>query len=114
VGSVTEEAAKLLGAMSRWAREQGGGAAGLADAIADRSAEHLATGSPECTWCPVCRTIAAMRQTSPEVWTHLASAASSLMLAFSEMMATRPPERERGVERIDLDDASDDWPGDWS
>jgi hypothetical protein len=114
VGSVAEEAAKLLGAVSGWAREHGGGVAGLADAMADRSAEHLATGSPECAWCPVCRTIAAIRQTSPEVRAHLASAASSLMMALSEMMATRPPERGRGVERIDLDDASDHWPGDGS
>ena len=67
--------------------------------------EHLATGSPECAWCPVCRTVAAIRQTSPEVRAHLASAASSLMLAVSGMMATHPPDARRGVERIDpLDD----------
>jgi hypothetical protein len=66
--------------------------------------EHLATGSASCTWCPVCRTVTAIRQTSPEVRAHLAGAASSLMLAVSGMMATTPPARDSGVERIDLDD----------
>jgi len=118
VGSLAEEAAKLLGAVSSWARQQGDGVADLADAMADGVAdgvhEHLAPGSPECTWCPVCRAIAAIRQTSPEVRNHLASAASSLMLAVAGMLATDPPARERGVERIDLDDAPDGWPGDES
>ena len=67
------------------------------------------TGSPECSWCPVCRTVAAVRQTSPEVLAHLTSAASSLMLAVSGMMAANPPGRDGGVERIPLDE---DWPED--
>jgi adenine-specific DNA glycosylase len=111
VGSVAEEAAKLLGAVSGWAREQRDGVADLADAMTDEAHEHLAPGSPECTWCPVCRTIAAVRQTSPEVRAHLASAASSLMLAVSEFLATRPPARESKVEHIDLDDTQGDWSG---
>jgi hypothetical protein len=113
VGSVAEEAAKLLGALSGWAREQGDGAAAMADSLTAELHAHLATGSPECAWCPLCRTVSAIRQTSPEVRAHLASAASSLMLAVSGMMATRPGGREAGVERIDLDDAdgdTDDWP----
>lgn len=106
VGSVVEEAAKLLGALSGWAKEHGDGWPGLSDELH----EHLATGSPECTWCPICRTISAFRQTSPEVRAHLASAASSLMLAVSGMMATRPARGAEGVERIHLDDewAEDD------
>jgi hypothetical protein len=115
VGSVAEEAAKLFGALSGWAREHGDGvssmAGSMAGSMADELHEHLATGSPECAWCPVCRTVAAVRQTSPEVRAHLASAASSLMLAVSGMMATHPPAREAGVERIDLDDDTD-WPED--
>ena len=50
--------------------------------------EHLATGSAECTYCPVCRTVHAVRQTSPEVRAHLAQAASSLMHAAAGMLAT--------------------------
>ena len=122
VGSVAEEAAKLFGALSGWAREQGDGvsamAGGLAGSMTEELHEHLANGSPECAWCPVCRTVAAVRQTSPEVKAHLASAASSFMLAVSGMMATRPPARDGRVERIDLDGDSanqgaegsfDDW-----
>jgi hypothetical protein len=111
VGSVAEEAAKLFGALSGWAREHGGGASAMADQFAGNVSEelheHLATGSPECAWCPVCRTVAAIRQTSPEVRAHLAGAASSLMLAVSAMMATHPPARDGTVERIDLDDDVD-------
>ena len=114
VGSVAEEAAKLLGALSGWAREHGDGAASMADSLTAELHDHLATGSPECAWCPVCRTVSAIRQTSPEVRAHLASAASSLMMAVSGMMATHPGGRDAGVERIDLDaeGESDDWPED--
>jgi hypothetical protein len=103
VGSVAEEAAKLIGALSGWAKEQGEGLSSVADGLH----EHTSTGGPECTWCPVCRTVAAVKQTSPEVRAHLTSAAASLMLAVSGMMASHPPSRDGGVERIDLDD---EWP----
>lgn len=105
VGSVAEEAAKLLGALTGWAKEHGEGLSSVADELHD----HLATGSPECTWCPMCRTVAVIRHTSPEVRAHLAGAASSLMLALSGMMATSPSSADERVERIDLDD---DWPED--
>jgi hypothetical protein len=105
VGSVAEEAAKLLGAFSGWAKEQGDGLSAFTDGLHD----HVSSEAPECTWCPVCRTVAAVRQTSPEVIAHLSSAASSLMLAVSGMMA--PPESgQDGVERIPLDE--DEWPED--
>jgi hypothetical protein len=105
VGSVAEEAAKLLGALSGWAKEHGEGLSSFTDGLN----EHVATGAPECAWCPVCRAVAAVRQTSPEVLTHLSSAASSLVLAVSGMMAAHPPNRDGGVEPIPLDD---DWPED--
>jgi hypothetical protein len=105
VGSVAEEAVKLLGALSGWAKEHGDGFSSLTDELH----EHLATGAPECSWCPLCRTVAAIRQTSPDVRAHLASAASSLMMAVSAMMATHPSSSEGRVERIDLDD---EWPED--
>ena len=110
VGSVAEEAAKLLGALSGWAREHGDGVTAMADSMTHELDDHLATGSPECTWCPICRTIATIRHTSPEVRAHLASASSSLLLAVSGMMASQSAGREGTVERIDLDDDSDDWP----
>jgi hypothetical protein len=114
VGSVAEEAAKLFGAVAGWAREHGDGFSTLGDKLGDQLGadlhEHLATGAQSCTWCPVCRTVTAIRQTSPEVRAHLAAAASSLMLAVSGMMTTHPPSHDGGVERIDID--GDDWPED--
>jgi hypothetical protein len=112
VGSVAEEAAKLLGALSGWAREHGDVVTAMADSMSHELHDHLATGSPECAWCPVCRTVATIRQTSPEVRAHLASAASSLMMAVSGMMASHSAGRDGTVERIDLDDDSEDWPED--
>jgi hypothetical protein len=129
VGSISEEAAKLLGALAGWAGEQEAEATGLGgpatpglSGLAARAAravreadQHLATGDAECTWCPICRTVHAVRRTSPEVRAHLATAASSLLQAAAGLLATAvPPEaradgRGHGVERIDLD-ADDDHP----
>ncbi|MEO5653004.1 MAG: hypothetical protein ABIN79_01335 [Marmoricola sp.] len=117
VGSVGEEAAKLFGALSDWAREQGGeyagsasGAAGaFADAVKDVK-DHVATESEDCRYCPVCQVIHVVRQTSPEVRTHLAVAASSLIQAAAGVLATHAPDRQSNapVEKIDLDAGWDD------
>lgn len=113
VGSLGEEAAKLLGTLSGWAREHAGeageglsGLAAQAAAAAHDLDDHVATGSAECTVCPVCRTIHALRRLSPEVTVHLTSAASSLVQAAAAFMATVEPESRAsaGVEHIDLDD----------
>lgn len=100
VGSVAEEAAKLLGALSGWAH-------GLDD--------HLDTGAAECSYCPICRTVHALRHTSPEVRTQLATAATALLQAASGLLATVTPTPDQadrgGVEHIDLDDTGD-WPED--
>lgn len=139
VGSLAEETARLLGALSGWAREHGAdlgsGAGGLADHVVDQVSgaahhvdEHLATGSAECTVCPICRTVHAVRQLSPEVRAHLAVAASSLVQAAAGVLATVVPDpdpepgagadphepargrterRTEPVEKIVLDE---DWP----
>ncbi|GAA5137132.1 hypothetical protein GCM10023339_77020 [Alloalcanivorax gelatiniphagus] len=98
VGSLGEEAAKLLGALSGWAREHAGGLGeGIDEATSQAAAqvhdldEHLATGSAECTVCPVCRAVHAVRQLSPEVTDHLASAFTSLAQAAAAVMATTGP-----------------------
>lgn len=117
VGSVGEEAAKLFSALAGWARDQGtdyaGTAAGAATAFGEalhNVNEHVATGAPECKYCPICQVISAVRATSPEVKAHLAVAASSLMHAAAGLMATQVPEDSRGprVEKINLDDAWDE------
>jgi hypothetical protein len=98
VGSVGEEAAKLLSALQDWATESGAGFSDLH--------EHLATGSDECRYCPVCRAISLVRQTSPEVRAHLTAAAGSLLQAAAGLMTAAHPAAppDRGVQRIHLDD----------
>jgi len=122
VGTVAEEAAKLLGALSDWAKDQGADLGHTVAGFADHAArtargvdDHLATGAAECRWCPVCRTVHALRQTSPDVRAQLASAATSLLQAASAMLATAVPDQQgqrTGVEHIDLDDGPADWPDD--
>lgn len=116
VGSLGEEAAKLLGALSGWAREHAGeageglsGLAAQAAAAAHDLDDHLATGSAECTVCPLCRTIHAVRRLSPEVTAHLSSAAASLVQAAAAFMDTRTSQAGAtvDVEHIDLDG---EWP----
>ncbi len=121
VGSVGEEAAKLLHALQSWAKDSGGdyadataaAAQGAAGAFKDLN-EHIATGGQDCKYCPICQAISVVRQTSPEVKAHLATAASSLMQAVAGVIATHAADQERArraessVEKIDL---SDD--GDW-
>ena len=139
VGSAAEEAAKLFGAVGDWAKVHGGdvasnlavgltaGLSGLAGLAGQAHAattdaehlleEHLATGAPECTYCPLCRTVHVVREASPEVIAHLATAATSLMQAAAAVLAaagsapTSP--REATVEKIDLD-TEQDWSDDWS
>jgi hypothetical protein len=114
VGSVAEEAAKLFSALSGFARDQAGEYAGAAGGAADAASaafravnEHIATGAPECQWCPVCQVIHAVRTTSPEVKAHLAIAANSLAQAASAALATHVPSDQQPVEKINLDD--DTW-----
>lgn len=133
VGPLADEAVRLLGALSSWAarntvgvgqhaQDLAGAVLGsVRDAVAEAD-EHLATGAEECTVCPVCRTVSAVRDVSPEVTAHLVQAATSLVAAASGLLAgvsearrpeddarTTPagpaPERaSRHVEHIDLDD----------
>lgn len=120
IGTVGEEALKLFGALADVARqhgaEVGGGVGGLADqasALAKEVNDHIATGSAECRYCPVCRVVHAVRETSPEVKTHLLTAASSLIQAAAGILETVPPpdqgapQRGPEVEHIDLDDTDE-------
>lgn len=70
----------------------------------------LATGSAECCVCPVCRTITALRDPSPEFADRLATGVgdfaigvASLMRAFSTV--TRPTEGPEVSEPVDVDGA---------
>jgi hypothetical protein len=137
VGPLADEAARLAGAFAAWAARNTAGVGqhahdlagtishGVRDAWHEADA-HLATGSEQCTVCPVCRTVAAVREVSPEVRTHLVQAAGSLIAAASGLLATFTDGAAAGataagatdtgaatgpgVETIDLD--PEDTPGD--
>jgi len=98
VGSLGEEAARLLGTLADWARDLD---------------DHIATGDPECKYCPVCRGVHVVRQASPEVRAHLATAATSFLQAAAGMLAAATPAdpgqdpARPSVQHIDLDDEPD-------
>ncbi len=98
VGSVAEEAAKLLQALQGWNTDGGraahaAAAAGFAEQLASVLGpvhEHLGEGGADCGVCPLCRVAARVRQTSPEVKEHLTTAATSLVNAVAAFMAPVP------------------------
>ena len=130
VGTLAEEATQLFAVLSGIAREQATQyTAGAESMTASASAavravnEHIATGDPECTYCPICRVVHAARSASPEVKAHLSSALLSLAQAASSFMAppqsaqsTKSPEAaadddvaapaDGALHKIDLDDGS--------
>lgn len=106
VGSLGEEATKLIGALSGWARELNG-----------HLATNLATGE-DCAYCPVCRGVQFVRSTSPEVRAQLVTASSSLLQVAASLLASQAASSKEGgadarVEHIDLDEGDEnvaDWP----
>ena len=99
MGSAAEEAVKLLAAAEAWARRHAG-------TFVDDA--HLATGSAECTVCPVCQAVGALRRVRPETVAHLLDAGAALTAALrsavvSEGDAPTPPPTSR-VQRIDVDE----------
>ena len=100
-GGVGEEAARLLEAVQEWARGAAGTAAGTAG---EPWTARICTDALECQLCPLCRLIALVRGTQPEVIEHLADATASLAAAIRELLAAGERDRTRadGVERIDI------------
>ncbi len=74
LGSAAEEAERLLSAVQGWAQTR-------------VDSEHLATGTAECTVCPVCQGVAAARQVGPETVAHLLHAATSFVAALRTVVA---------------------------
>lgn len=127
VGGVAEEAAKLLGALRTWAQENAGDASSAVEGATRATSGmlhdlngHVATGGADCRYCPVCQVIAAVRETSPEVREHLATAATSLMHAAAGALEAHTQRAQRGtsdptadrrgpVEKIDLSDDAVGW-----
>jgi hypothetical protein len=105
VGSVGEEATKLLHALQDWARDRGsehadghhsdGHHSDGHDADEHQGAGTARATAADCRYCPVCGVIAVVRATPPEVRAHLASAAGSLVQAAAELLATTVPDQRR-------------------
>lgn len=104
------EAVRLVEVLRK--RMNGGARSGSGDVWSDATSEawgdHIATGAPECRYCPVCRAIAASRTSGPDVLSHVRSAGDSLYAAFRETVAgferTKPaasPRREPGDSPAD-------------
>jgi hypothetical protein len=99
-GYVLEEAARLLQTLRRRMRTSSGmEAPDDVWSLATRDqTPGIATGAPECRYCPICRTIAATRSGGPDIADHMAEAGMALMAAFRETVAayqrSRPPRRE--------------------
>ena len=95
VGSAAEEAARLFAAAEDWVRNRSG-----------VHLDGLATGAPECTVCPVCQGISALRHVRPETVEHLLDAAASFVAALRSTVNGHAGAPESGrrpdVQHIDI------------
>lgn len=102
LGSAAEEAGRLFAAVEDWARSHTGG---LLDGALG---ENLATGAPECTVCPLCQAVHALRKVQPETVEHLLDAAASVLAALRSTVLGQPAGEGAGsgagsgVEHIDV------------
>lgn len=98
-GSAAEEAGRLFAAVEDWVRTRGSGL--LHDLAAG---EHLANGSPECTVCPLCQAVSALRQVKPDTVEHLLDAAASVVAALRTAVVPGPggAARSARVQHIDV------------
>jgi hypothetical protein len=85
--TIGEEAFKLLEAVQDWLRRE-------------PLSEHLATGAPECTWCPICQLVAVLRGDRPDVNETLVSLVTALR-AMLDTSGAQSPQQPR-VQHIDL------------
>ncbi|ASW56072.1 hypothetical protein [Plantactinospora sp. KBS50] len=93
---------QLLGALGRFtAPAQTPGATGgpSAGPAAQGTGARFATGSAECCVCPVCRTIAALRDPSPEFAERLSTGAGDLAAGLASLLRSLvPPGAEAPAE----------------
>ena len=87
-------------------------AARYSDLFAEQRHEH-GVSSEACAYCPICATIAVVRNTKPEVLEHLAAAARELIVAagilldeagevIGEQAKKTDPDGDGKVTRIDI------------
>lgn len=93
VGSAAEEAARLFSAAEQWLRSRTG-----------LPLEDLATGTPECTVCPICQGVSAVRHVRPETVEHLLDATASFVAALRTTVGSMtPPDGPGGSRRPDVE-----------
>jgi hypothetical protein len=108
VGSLAEEAAKLVSALSSMSSSIASAAtsAGGHDNDHEDDQGHVHDPlSPECRYCPICAVGRAARAVTPEVREHLTSAALSLAMAlksFVDEAMSPPSDGAPPVEKIDV------------
>jgi hypothetical protein len=108
VGSVGEEAAKLLAALQGWAGEH---VADYSRTASGFGSSYISDGSAACRVCPLCQLIAFVRGVNPESMEQLGHAAGSLLNALAGLIDAAhrsDARRESPVEKIHLADDPDD------
>ena len=80
-GRAASDAGRLLAdAVHEWARARFG----------DADTAHIATGAPECAWCPLCQLISALRGDRPDVSDKLAAAATAVVEVMGSLLNPPP------------------------
>lgn len=99
VGSVADEAARLLESLRRSAETAASEAAAASathdepDAVPAPPAPAPADAAPHdpfCTWCPLCRGAAVVRSLSPETLARLADLATLAASVLTDLASSRP------------------------
>lgn len=86
VGSLADEAQKLLDAATVWLTERS--ASEKVRALAEELDSGLAVDAPECRYCPLCQLIALLRGERPEVTARLVEIGTALLLAVRSTVDT--------------------------
>jgi hypothetical protein len=105
VGSLAEEVARLIAALH--GPPPGGEEPARDPGADDRPGDgHTERAQAECRGCPVCRLLGSLRESRPEVFEHLSTAAAAIAAAVAELVATHEQDwsarRGGGVEHIDI------------
>jgi len=117
VGTLGEEAVKLLAAASAWAREQQPRAQRFqAGQSAEQDGSRASCGSEPteapCSWCPICQAVTSVRSASPEpgaaVRTWLASL-TDLARVVRDSLAEHQQRNQRHGRAPRGDDGEDAW-----